>query len=166
MKIHIWAEMSINAAAIGVSGRTSETLTVVFVQLKGTEHSGALDLLRLFAHGIWSDYKSNAQMLPALEPQQELKLKQLTVMTLAERSKVDICYGSPIFESSIMLNQVETPRYQKQTAIKHRFYALVPQSNITWSFLCVMFTVSYCTVIGKYFFLSSKQALFFILKCM
>jgi hypothetical protein len=80
--------MSINAAAIGVSGRTSETLTVVFVQLKGTEHSGALDLLRLFAHGIWSDYKSNAQMLPALEPQQELKLKQLTVMTLAERSKV------------------------------------------------------------------------------
>jgi hypothetical protein len=50
--------MSINAAAIGVSGRTSETLTVVFVQLKGTEHSGALDLLRLFAHGIWSDYKS------------------------------------------------------------------------------------------------------------
>jgi hypothetical protein len=30
----------------------------------------------------------NAQMLPALEPQQELKLKQLTVMTLAERSKV------------------------------------------------------------------------------
>jgi hypothetical protein len=104
MKIHIWAEMSINAAAIGVSGWTSETLTVVFVQLKGTEHSGALDLLRLFAHGIWSDYKSNAQMLPALEPQQELKLKQLTVMTLAERSKVDICYDSPMFVSSIMLN--------------------------------------------------------------
>jgi hypothetical protein len=68
----------------------------------------------------------NAQMLPALEPQQELKLKQLTVMTLAERSKVDICYGSPIFVSSIMLNQVETPRSQKQTAIKHSFYALVP----------------------------------------
>jgi hypothetical protein len=65
-------------------------------------------------------------MLPALEPQQELKLKQLTVMTLAERSKVDICYGSPIFVSSIMLNQVETPRSQKQTAIKHSFYALVP----------------------------------------
>jgi hypothetical protein len=43
-------------------------------------------------------------MLPALEPQQELKLKQLTVMTLAERSKVDICYDSPIFVSSIMLN--------------------------------------------------------------
>ncbi|KAH9543938.1 hypothetical protein CY35_13G091800 [Sphagnum magellanicum] len=56
--------------------------------LKGTEHSGALDLLRLFAYGIWSDYKSNAQLLPALEPQQELKLKQLTVMTLAERYKV------------------------------------------------------------------------------
>jgi COP9 signalosome complex subunit 7 len=31
---------------------------VVVVQLKGTEHSPALDLLRLFAHGTWSDYKS------------------------------------------------------------------------------------------------------------
>ena len=27
-------------------------------QLKGSEHSSALDLLRLFAHGTWSDYKS------------------------------------------------------------------------------------------------------------
>nr|XP_024383950.1 COP9 signalosome complex subunit 7-like isoform X3 [Physcomitrium patens] len=56
-------------------------------ELKGTEHSASLDLLRLFAHGTWSDYKNNAQMLPTLDPQQELKLKQLTVMTLAETAK-------------------------------------------------------------------------------
>jgi hypothetical protein len=30
----------------------------------------------------------NAEMLPPLDPQQALKLKQLTVMTLAETSKV------------------------------------------------------------------------------
>lgn len=30
----------------------------------------------------------NAQLLPQLDSQQELKLKQLTVMTLAETSKV------------------------------------------------------------------------------
>jgi COP9 signalosome complex subunit 7 len=57
-------------------------------ELKGTEHSASLELLRLFAHGTWSDYKNNEEMLPALEPQQSLKLKQLTVMTLAESSKV------------------------------------------------------------------------------
>lgn len=28
------------------------------LQLKGTEHSASLELLRLFAHGTWSDYKS------------------------------------------------------------------------------------------------------------
>lgn len=33
-------------------------LTKEFVQLEGTENSAYLDLLRLFAHGTWSDYKS------------------------------------------------------------------------------------------------------------
>lgn len=28
------------------------------VQLKGTDHAAALDLLRLFAYGTWSDYRS------------------------------------------------------------------------------------------------------------
>lgn len=33
-------------------------LTKEFVQLRGTENSAYLDVLRLFAHGTWSDYKS------------------------------------------------------------------------------------------------------------
>lgn len=57
-------------------------------ELQGTEHSMYLNLLRLFAHGTWSDYKSNAGSLPALVSDQVLKLKQLTVLTLAETSKV------------------------------------------------------------------------------
>eukprot|EP00271_Cylindrocystis_brebissonii_P018263 TRINITY_DN5099_c0_g1_i4.p1 TRINITY_DN5099_c0_g1~~TRINITY_DN5099_c0_g1_i4.p1 ORF type:complete len:268 (-),score=56.31 TRINITY_DN5099_c0_g1_i4:19-822(-) len=47
-----------------------------------------LDLQQLFAYGTWSDYKDASSRLPALQPAQELKLKQLTVMTLAEGIKV------------------------------------------------------------------------------
>ncbi|PSS35813.1 COP9 signalosome complex subunit 7 like [Actinidia chinensis var. chinensis] len=67
----------------------SEILAVPSVlELQGTENSVYLDLLRLFAHGTWSDYKSNAGRLPQLVPDQILKLKQLTVLTLAELNKV------------------------------------------------------------------------------
>ncbi|XP_065628289.1 COP9 signalosome complex subunit 7 isoform X4 [Quercus suber] len=66
----------------------SEILSVPSVQqLGGTENSVYLDVLRLFAHGTWSDYKSNAGRLPQLVPEQVLKLKQLTVLTLAETNK-------------------------------------------------------------------------------
>ncbi|XP_065634875.1 COP9 signalosome complex subunit 7 isoform X2 [Quercus suber] len=55
--------------------------------LQGTEYSGYIDVLRLFAHGRWRDYKSNAGLLPLLVPDQILKLKQLSVLTLAEINK-------------------------------------------------------------------------------
>ncbi|KAI9094527.1 hypothetical protein K1719_026647 [Acacia pycnantha] len=67
----------------------SEILAVPnVVELEGTEHSVYLDVLRLFAYGTWSDYKGNAGRLPQLTPDQILKLKQLTVLTLAETNKV------------------------------------------------------------------------------
>ncbi|GMH21641.1 hypothetical protein Nepgr_023483 [Nepenthes gracilis] len=67
----------------------SEILSVPNVaELQRTEHSMYMDLLHLFAHGTWSDYKSNAVRLPSLVPEQVLKLRQLTVLTLAESSKV------------------------------------------------------------------------------
>ncbi|CAN4125948.1 unnamed protein product [Withania somnifera] len=66
----------------------SEILSLPNVlQLEGTENSVYLDLLRLFAHGTWSDYKSIAGRLPQLVSDQVLKLKQLTVLTLADTSK-------------------------------------------------------------------------------
>ncbi|KAK8718420.1 hypothetical protein V6N13_045653 [Hibiscus sabdariffa] len=60
-------------------------------ELEGTENSVYLGILRLFAHGTWSDYKigfahekwSFRDVLPLV-----LKLKQLTVHTLAEGNKV------------------------------------------------------------------------------
>eukprot|EP00262_Sarcandra_glabra_P020399 TRINITY_DN809_c0_g1_i3.p1 TRINITY_DN809_c0_g1~~TRINITY_DN809_c0_g1_i3.p1 ORF type:complete len:259 (-),score=37.44 TRINITY_DN809_c0_g1_i3:161-937(-) len=67
----------------------SEILSVPNVaELQGTEYSIYLDVLRLFAHGTWSDYKSNAGFLPPLVPDQVRKLKQLSVLTLAETNKV------------------------------------------------------------------------------
>ncbi|XP_022959597.1 COP9 signalosome complex subunit 7-like isoform X2 [Cucurbita moschata] len=67
----------------------SEILAVPdVVELEGTEHSVYLDVLRLFAYGTWSDYTSNSGRLPELGSDQALKLKQLTVLTLAETNKV------------------------------------------------------------------------------
>ncbi|PIN22783.1 COP9 signalosome, subunit CSN7 [Handroanthus impetiginosus] len=67
----------------------SEILNVPNVlELEGTEHGVFLDLLRIFTHGTWSDYKSDASSLPQLGHDQALKLKQLTVLTLAETNKV------------------------------------------------------------------------------
>ncbi|XP_072958410.1 COP9 signalosome complex subunit 7 isoform X2 [Typha angustifolia] len=57
-------------------------------KLEGTQYSSSLDLLRLFAYGTWNDYKSNAGCLPALFPDQVRKLKQLSVLTMAETNKV------------------------------------------------------------------------------
>ncbi|KAK9120922.1 hypothetical protein Syun_018539 [Stephania yunnanensis] len=66
----------------------SEILSVPSVaELQGTEHSVYLDLLRLFAYGTLSDYKSRASCFPPLLPDQIRKLKQLTVLTLAETDK-------------------------------------------------------------------------------
>uniref|UniRef100_A0A803R4B7 PCI domain-containing protein n=1 Tax=Cannabis sativa TaxID=3483 RepID=A0A803R4B7_CANSA len=67
----------------------SEILAVpTLVELEETGNSVHLDVLRLFAHGTWSDFKRNAERLPQLSPEQTLKLKQLTVLTLAETNKV------------------------------------------------------------------------------
>ncbi|KAG8363442.1 hypothetical protein BUALT_Bualt19G0023000 [Buddleja alternifolia] len=90
---------NVNGAALGdvVVGATSHPSLFAFseilsvpnvLELGGTENSIFLDLLRIFAHGTWSEYKSTADRLPQLVPDQALKLKQLTVLTLAETNKV------------------------------------------------------------------------------
>ncbi|ONM23733.1 COP9 signalosome complex subunit 7 [Zea mays] len=69
----------------------SELLTLpALSKLTGTQYASSLDLLRLFAYGTLNDYKSNSGFLPALLPDQVRKLKQLSVLTLAESTKVQI----------------------------------------------------------------------------
>jgi len=57
-------------------------------QLVGTEEQKMLDLLKIFAYGSWADYKANAANLPPLNPSQTKKLKQLSIVTLASRSRL------------------------------------------------------------------------------
>ncbi|CAM8899581.1 unnamed protein product [Rhodiola kirilowii] len=67
----------------------SEILAVPSIaELEGTGQSVYLNLLRLFAYGTWSDYKSHAGSLLQLVPEQILKLKQLTVLSMSETGKV------------------------------------------------------------------------------
>ncbi|KAK9904924.1 hypothetical protein WJX75_005723 [Coccomyxa subellipsoidea] len=61
-------------------------------ELEKSECSKAHQLLQLFAYGTWSDYKGNIGSLPGLNDQQLLKLRQLTVVSIAE-SKKSIAYG-------------------------------------------------------------------------
>ncbi|KAH9300288.1 hypothetical protein KI387_011871, partial [Taxus chinensis] len=83
------AKLILNATSHPSLFAFSEILSVPNItELHGSEFSKFLDLLRLFAHGTWNDYKSNAAQLPSLEPDQMRKLKQLTVLTLAETAKV------------------------------------------------------------------------------
>ncbi|XP_057994731.1 LOW QUALITY PROTEIN: COP9 signalosome complex subunit 7 [Hevea brasiliensis] len=79
----------------------SEILAVSNVlQLEGTGNSAYLHLLRLFANGTWRDYKSNSGTLPQLIPDQLLKLKQLTVLTVAESNK-DLSYDALLEELEV-----------------------------------------------------------------
>eukprot|EP00249_Psilotum_nudum_P007197 c20385_g1_i2 orf=120-806(+) len=83
------AELILHATSHPSLFAFSELLSLAHIlELQGTDHSIFLDLLRLFAYGTWADYKKNIANFPPLQPQQELKLKQLTVLTLAETKKV------------------------------------------------------------------------------
>lgn len=57
-------------------------------QLQSSDHSPYYRLLELFAYGTWSDYKGAKDALPVLSPQQTVKLRQLTVATLAATRKI------------------------------------------------------------------------------
>ncbi|CAJ1826829.1 unnamed protein product [Sphenostylis stenocarpa] len=92
-----FASSSANALASVLVEATSHRKLFIFSeilslpnlqQLAETENSVYFDMLRLFAHGTWSDYRSNADRLPLLLPDQILKLKQLTVLTLAGTYKI------------------------------------------------------------------------------
>ncbi|KZV43505.1 cop9 complex subunit 7a [Dorcoceras hygrometricum] len=67
----------------------AEILSVpTVIELEGTGDTIYRELLQIYAYGTWSEYKSDACRLPQLVPDQVLKLKQLTVLTLAETNKV------------------------------------------------------------------------------
>ncbi|CAE6466245.1 unnamed protein product [Rhizoctonia solani] len=52
------------------------------------QHTQWLDLLKLFSYRTWTDYKQLSGSLPQLNPAQATKLKQLSIVSLAERSRI------------------------------------------------------------------------------
>ncbi|GAA5901125.1 hypothetical protein JCM5296_006278 [Sporobolomyces johnsonii] len=52
------------------------------------QHAAHYRLLELFAYGTWADYTAKRESFPALKPEQETKLKHLTILSLASESRV------------------------------------------------------------------------------
>ncbi|KAJ1310692.1 hypothetical protein OPQ81_009218 [Rhizoctonia solani] len=52
------------------------------------QHAPWLELLKLFCYRTWADYKQLSGSLPQLNPAQTTKLKQLSIVSLAERSRI------------------------------------------------------------------------------
>jgi len=66
-----------------------ELLEVSTIQaLRGSEFEKSLDTLELFAHGRFDDYRTSMDKFIELTMGQENKLRQLTIVTLAEEDKV------------------------------------------------------------------------------
>lgn len=56
-------------------------------QIAGTSHAPALELLKVFAYGTWSEYKAREAELPPLTEAQVRKLKKLSAVAFAAQSK-------------------------------------------------------------------------------
>ncbi|KAG5179926.1 hypothetical protein JKP88DRAFT_71461, partial [Tribonema minus] len=70
-----------------------ELLAMPNVQgLRGTEHEPYLRLLELFAYGVYGDHKAAGGALPQLSDAMTEKLRMLTVVALANTSRV-VPYG-------------------------------------------------------------------------
>jgi len=73
--------------------------------LEGTENKSHLELLRIFAYGIYQTYKENVNALPPLTPQMQTKLRQLTIVSLSADHKV-IPY-------TVLLQQLDIPNVRE-----------------------------------------------------
>ncbi|GBF99519.1 COP9 signalosome complex subunit [Raphidocelis subcapitata] len=61
--------------------------TPSIAELRQGEHAPFVMLLELFCYGTWPDYADHQARLPPLNEQQQLKLKQLTIISLATEEK-------------------------------------------------------------------------------
>ncbi|CZS99152.1 related to ACOB protein [Rhynchosporium agropyri] len=90
------------AAANLIESATSASNTFIFAELlqapniqalsSSSEFSSHLSLLKIFSYGTYSDYISSTS-LPPLNPAQMLKLRQLSLLTLA-KNQADLTYAN------------------------------------------------------------------------
>ncbi|KOS19444.1 COP9 signalosome complex subunit 7a [Escovopsis weberi] len=109
------------AAAELVTRATSDPHTFFFAELLHTpqiqalaaspEHEPALRLLRIFSHGLYQDYAAAAHDLPPLSEPQALKLRQLSLVSLA-RDRAALAY--PALQAALRL---DSPRDVEDLAV-------------------------------------------------
>ncbi|KIO23182.1 hypothetical protein M407DRAFT_244880 [Tulasnella calospora MUT 4182] len=86
------------AAAKLVENATAAPGVFVFAELlehpniqelaNNPQHAPSLELLKLFSYGTYEDYKQHKDSLPPLNPAQLVKLKNLSIVSLAEQSRI------------------------------------------------------------------------------
>ncbi|KAI8612348.1 hypothetical protein BC830DRAFT_1171153 [Chytriomyces sp. MP71] len=77
----------LSAPGVFVFAELLETPSVVELSMNAA-HAGNVRLLQLFAYGTYADYLAEASQLPQLSLEQTKKLKQLSIVTLSQSSKV------------------------------------------------------------------------------
>jgi len=96
-------EQALQASGVFVFGELLDMPNIK--QLEGTENKGHLELLKVFAYGVYQTYKENASALPPLTPQMSTKLRQLTIVSLSADNKV-IPY-------TVLLQQLDIPNVRE-----------------------------------------------------
>ncbi|KAH6651015.1 hypothetical protein F5144DRAFT_503394 [Chaetomium tenue] len=109
------------AAADLVVRATSAPNTFIFTELLQTpqlqalssseEFSPYLTVLQIFSHGTYSTYTSTAG-LPELNDAQRLKLRQLSLLTLAKKDSTTSNPGSPALDYASLQTALELPSRQ------------------------------------------------------
>ena len=119
-----------SAAADLIRRATSNPNTFIFAELlqapqiqslasAAPEHASYLTLLKIFSYGTYTDYTNASPALPSLNPQQTLKLRQLSFLTLA-RDPANLTYANLLRELAL-----ETPRELEDLVISAIYAGLV-----------------------------------------
>ncbi|GAA5946948.1 hypothetical protein JCM10213_002909 [Rhodosporidiobolus nylandii] len=79
---------AVGAAGVFVFSELLEQSSIKDLEKSDNEqHRAQYRLLELFAYGTWGDYVAKRDSFPTLTAEQETKLKQLTILTLATQSR-------------------------------------------------------------------------------
>lgn len=73
------------------------------IELQHGDHRPYLELLKIFAFGTFADYKSQMSELPSLTHLQQTKLRHLTLVSLATKSK---CIPYPVLQEELDIPNV------------------------------------------------------------
>lgn len=107
-------------------------------ELRAGEHQQMYSLLELFAYGTWDDYTARSGKYPALGDKQKLKLKVLTIVTMANQRRT-IPYDNLL--SRLALQGV---RELEDLIIGHCFYTGTLRGKLDQRSRCLHVEDAFC----------------------